>query len=195
MTPGTQSRGDGSSSSTARSDIDATRARMGDTLEELGTRLNPQRLKQQAKDKVREATIGRGQTMAQTTMDKATGAGRKRPDIVPEHPIPAAIIAAGISWLVWNSRRGASSEPPSNYENQVSTNYSGSLESETSFDTSGETSNTEKAREKAGEVVDNVGNIAQRAKETTTTAATSVAEKARASVTSVAESARAKTDQ
>ena len=195
MISGFQSRADGASPSTARGDIDATRKRMGDTLEELSTRLNPQRLKQQAKDKVREATIGRVQTMAQTTMDKATGAGRKVTDIVRENPIPAAMIAAGISWLFWNSRRGASSEPQSNYESQVSTNYSGSLESETSFNTSGETSKTEKAREKAGEVVDNVGNIAQRAKETTTTAATSVAEKARASVTSVAESARAKTDQ
>src|SRR5437763_3546439 len=119
MISGFQSRADGASPSTARGDIDATRERLGDTLEELGTRLNPQRLKQQAKDKVREATIGRVQTMAQTTMDKATGAGRKVTDIVRENPIPAAMIAAGISWLVWNSRRGASSEPQSNYRESV----------------------------------------------------------------------------
>jgi ElaB/YqjD/DUF883 family membrane-anchored ribosome-binding protein len=79
---------------------------MGDTLEELGARLNPQRLKQQAKDKVHDATIGRVQTMAQNTIDKASGAGRKVTDIVRENPIPAALIAAGVSWLAWSSRRG-----------------------------------------------------------------------------------------
>ena len=179
MTPGTQSRGDGSSSSMARSDIDATRERMGDTLEELGARLNPQRLKQQAKNKVREATIGRVQTMAQTTKDKATSAGRKVTDVVRENPIPAALIAAGISWFVWSSRRGGSSPSVSDYESEVSRNYSGSTDAETSFNESEATRKTEKVREKAGEVVDNVEDIAQRAKDTTKTAATNVADTAR----------------
>jgi hypothetical protein len=101
--------GDGSRPESARRDIEATRARMGDTLEELGTRLNPERLKQQAKDKIRGATIGKVQTMAQTTVDKASSAGRSVTDVVRENPIPAALIAAGISWMAWNSKRGKSS--------------------------------------------------------------------------------------
>src|SRR5438128_266007 len=110
MSTGAQSGQDGSSrSAAARADIDATRARMGDTLEELGARLNPERLKQQAKDKVRDATIGRVQTMANTTVDKATSAGRKVTDAVRENPIPAGLIAAGISWFVFNARRSGSS--------------------------------------------------------------------------------------
>src|SRR3954465_5426969 len=110
MSAGADTRGDGSfQSERARADIEATRARMADTLEELGARLNPSRLKQQAKDKVRDATIGRVQTMAQTTIEKATGAGRTGTGGGRENPIPAAMIAAGISWLVWNTRRGQSS--------------------------------------------------------------------------------------
>ena len=52
MSADSYSGSDGSSATaTTRADIEATRARMGDTIEELGVRLNPSRLKQQAKDK------------------------------------------------------------------------------------------------------------------------------------------------
>src|SRR5256885_8569554 len=109
----------GSSSSAAiRADIEATRARMGDTLEELGARLNPDRLKQQAKDKVRDAAIGRVQTMARTTADKAATAGRTVTDVVRDNPIPAALIAVGIGWLAFNSRRSGSSTSAARYEPQ-----------------------------------------------------------------------------
>src|SRR5947207_8423388 len=98
----------GSSSSAAiRADIEATRARMGDTLEELGSRLNPDRLKQEAKDTVREATIGRVQTMARNSVDRATNAGRTAADVVRENPIPVAMIAAGIGWLALRGRARA----------------------------------------------------------------------------------------
>src|SRR3982750_2996297 len=109
MSADADTRGDGSfRSERARADIQATRARMPDTLEELGARLNPGRPKQQAKDKVRDATVGRVQTMAQTTIDKTAGAGRTVTDVVRDNPIPAAMIAAGISWLVWSPRGSGS---------------------------------------------------------------------------------------
>lgn len=114
MSADSYSGNDGSSPTAAtRADIEATRARMGDTLEELGVRFNPSRLKQQAKDKVRDATIGRVQTMAHTTADKATSAGQRVTTVIRENPIPAALIAAGISWLFVSSRRGSSSSSDS----------------------------------------------------------------------------------
>src|SRR5689334_13273089 len=100
-------RQDDSSDSAAaiRADIESTRARMGETLEALGTRLNPDRLKQQAKDTVREATIGRVETMARNTVDRATSAGRSAATVVRENPIPVAMIVAGIGWLAMRGRR------------------------------------------------------------------------------------------
>jgi ElaB/YqjD/DUF883 family membrane-anchored ribosome-binding protein len=198
-------RNDGSfRSETARADLEATRERMGNTLEELSARLNPNRLKQQAKDKVRDATIGRVQKMANTTIDKAKGAGRTVTDVVRENPIPAAMIAAGISWLAWSSRRSGSS-PESEYETssvirereyetpeqlyatQAVRPYPESPYSETSFESSDVSSTTEKVRDKASEAAESVQDVTQRAKETTRNAATNVAQTARAQSDRVAD--------
>lgn len=93
---------------TIEADLVATRERMGETLEELGAHLNPERLKQQAIDTVREATIGKVQTMTRNTMDSATRAGRAVTDVVRQNPIPLAMIAAGVGWFFWNVRSGSS---------------------------------------------------------------------------------------
>jgi hypothetical protein len=198
MTPAQD--GDGSRPESARRDIEATRARMGDTLEELGTRLNPERLKQQAKDKIRGATIGKVQTMAQTTVDKASSAGRSVTDVVRENPIPAALIAAGISWMAWNSKRGKSSvsetsSVASNWDDSDgsyrstgqryrSSEYGQS--SGVSQSSYGDDRISENVREKASGVVDNVGTLAQRTTEKTKSAAGAVAETAKAQSDKVA---------
>ncbi|HXG70866.1 MAG TPA: DUF3618 domain-containing protein [Gemmatimonadaceae bacterium] len=116
MSGSSQSGKDASSSSAAtRAELEATRARMADTLEELGARLNPDRIKQQAKDKFFQETIGRVETMAQTTLHSATGAGQKVTDVVRGNPIPAALIAAGVSWLVFSTgRRESTALSPTN---------------------------------------------------------------------------------
>lgn len=87
-----------------RDDIAFTRARMGDTLEELGTRLRPERLTQQAKDKLRDATVGRVESAARDAMGGVTTIGRRAVTIVRQKPIPVALLAAGIGWLVVRSR-------------------------------------------------------------------------------------------
>jgi ElaB/YqjD/DUF883 family membrane-anchored ribosome-binding protein len=95
-----------------REDIESTRARLGDTLEELGTRFNPDRLKQEAKDTIHDATIGRVQHMARDTMQRANDAGRQVTDLIRENPIPAAMIGVGIGWLAWSAgRRDGSGQP------------------------------------------------------------------------------------
>ncbi len=160
MSGSSQSGLDASSRSAAtRADLEATRARMGDTLEELGSRLNPERIKRQAKDKFREETIGRVETMAQTTLNKATGAGEKVTDVVRGNPIPAAIIAAGVSWLVFSARRGESTAPsPTNrIENPPEASYrdvSGDAPLRQTFEKPGI---TDTIGEKAGEAVEKAG--------------------------------------
>ena len=82
-----------------RADIRDTRERISGTLDELGDRLNPQRLKRQAKDSIREATIGR-----------VTNMGHSVVDTIRENPIPAAMIGIGLGWLYVNGRRGSDVE-------------------------------------------------------------------------------------
>ena len=88
-----------------RADIEQTRERLGETVEALGAHLNPSLLKQRAKDRVREATIGRAKTMARNARDKAEESGRGLIGTLRDNPIPAAMIAGGIGWLLFSKRR------------------------------------------------------------------------------------------
>jgi ElaB/YqjD/DUF883 family membrane-anchored ribosome-binding protein len=92
------------SSAAIRADIERTRERLGDTVEALGAQLNPSNLKQRVKDSVREATIGRVQHMASNTRDRITETGRSLAQTIRENPLPAAMAAAGLGWLILSSR-------------------------------------------------------------------------------------------
>jgi len=88
-----------------RADIRETRDRLGDTLEQIGDRLNPQHLKAQVRDNIREATIGRVEHMAQNAVDRVDGARRTLIDTIRENPVPAAMVGIGLGWLFMGSRR------------------------------------------------------------------------------------------
>jgi hypothetical protein len=93
-----------------RADIEQTRERLGETVEALGAHLNPSLLKQRVKDSVREATIGRAKTMARNARDKAEESGRGLIGTLRDNPIPAAMIAGGIGWLLFGKRRERDTE-------------------------------------------------------------------------------------
>lgn len=85
-------------------DIRRARAEMSVTAGEVRTRLDPERLKAQAKEQVREATVGRAKHMAENMSMKAKGYSRSMKDRIKDNPIPAAMTAIGIGWLMWGSR-------------------------------------------------------------------------------------------
>lgn len=87
-----------------RADIAETRDRMSSTLEEIGERLNPQALKDTVKDSLRDATIGRVNHMARIATNRLARASDTVSHAVRENPIPAALIAVGVGWLIWNAR-------------------------------------------------------------------------------------------
>jgi ElaB/YqjD/DUF883 family membrane-anchored ribosome-binding protein len=99
-------RSDGADRNTAeiRADIERTRARLGATVEALGAQLNPSHLAQRAKDTLREATIGKVQHMASNTKARIGETGRGIAETIRENPIPAAMVAAGLGWLLLNRR-------------------------------------------------------------------------------------------
>ena len=91
-----------------RAEIERTRDRLGETVEALGAQLNPSHLKQRMKDGVREATIGRVQHMASNTRERLSETGRGLAQTIRDNPVPAAIAATGISWLLFNRERASS---------------------------------------------------------------------------------------
>jgi gas vesicle protein/uncharacterized protein YjbJ (UPF0337 family) len=88
-----------------RADIRETRERMSQTLDGIGDRLNPQHIKQQVKQNIRDATIGRAEHMARNVADRATETRRGVVDAIRDNPIPAAMVGIGLGWLLYNGRR------------------------------------------------------------------------------------------
>lgn len=82
-----------------RDDIGRTRAEMSQTIDVIQDRLNPQRLRAQAREALREATIGRAQQMASEVGHRARGAGFSLRETVRGNPLPAAMVAVGLGWL------------------------------------------------------------------------------------------------
>lgn len=91
-----------------RAEIVETRERMSDTLDEIGARLNPHVIREQVtervKDGIRDATIGRIEHMARNAGDKLNDTRSGLADTIRENPIPAAMVAVGLGWLLLNGR-------------------------------------------------------------------------------------------
>jgi Protein of unknown function (DUF3618) len=83
-----------------RAGIEETREEMGGTLNELGDRLEPGHLMHQAKENVRDATIGRVEETARGMSDMVM-------DTIKRNPIPAALAGAGLA-LLWINRSNGS---------------------------------------------------------------------------------------
>ncbi|MDQ3605146.1 MAG: DUF3618 domain-containing protein [Gemmatimonadota bacterium] len=93
-----------------REDIRETRERMSGTLDDLGERLNPNHLKAQVKENIREATIGRAEHMARNAVSRVDETRHSIMDTVRDNPIPATMVGIGLGWLFWNGRKQDSYE-------------------------------------------------------------------------------------
>ena len=82
-----------------RADIDETRREMGSTLNELGDRLEPAHLVDQAKENLRDATIGRVEETVRGTSDMVM-------ETIKRNPIPSAMAGLGLAML-WKNRSQA----------------------------------------------------------------------------------------
>jgi ElaB/YqjD/DUF883 family membrane-anchored ribosome-binding protein len=82
-----------------RTEIERTRADMSETVDAIQERLSPENLKEQAKDRVREATVGRAQD-----------AGSSLVETIRANPLPAALTGIGLGWLLVSARRQSSGQ-------------------------------------------------------------------------------------
>jgi ElaB/YqjD/DUF883 family membrane-anchored ribosome-binding protein len=91
-----------------RREIERKRADMSKTVTALEARLNPQTLKQQATDTIRENTVGRVEDFADNAGRTVKGTGADVFDTIKKNPLPAALAAVGLGWLFMESRNQSS---------------------------------------------------------------------------------------
>jgi ElaB/YqjD/DUF883 family membrane-anchored ribosome-binding protein len=106
---------DGSADETSaiQAGIRETRERLGDTVEQIGDRIDPSKLKAQAINEIHDATIGRVEDMAHQAVEQITNARRTVVRTVRENPLPLAMVGIGMGWLAWSSmskKKSASSD-------------------------------------------------------------------------------------
>ena len=111
-------------------DIEVTRTEMSGTIDQIGHRLNPQVVAEQAKEQLREATVGRVERIVQDAGDTAQQTGNTIIGTIRENPVPAALAAVGIGWLALRMRdqqysqrhgNGARGAPRQGYPYDVAT--------------------------------------------------------------------------
>ena len=151
-----------------RAEIEETRIEMGGTLNELGDRLEPSHLVEQAKENVREATIGRVEETAKGVTDMVM-------ETIKQNPIPSAMAAAGLALLWANRSQGAGdkasakhgagygyqSRPKSMYGSTDDGGIGSKARDAASSVTGAVGSVAEGAQQATGEVIDRAGETAQ----------------------------------
>jgi uncharacterized protein DUF3618 len=104
-----------------------TREEMTGTVEEIGDRLDPKNIVAQATGSVRDATIGKVESVATSASDMVSNVGQTAGEVVgnvgqtaqqttsglvdaiKRNPLPAAMVGIGIGWLALSSRGSSSS--------------------------------------------------------------------------------------
>lgn len=96
------------STSRIRSDIERTREDMSETIDEIQERLSPATLAAQAKEAVKEQTVGRVKDAARGVSESASNTAEGIREGVRQNPWPAIMIGAGTAWMLFDGiRRGA----------------------------------------------------------------------------------------
>ncbi|MGC1275809.1 MAG: DUF3618 domain-containing protein [Planctomycetaceae bacterium] len=99
-----------------RRDIDRTRTEMDRTIDELGERLQPRNLFDEVIASVRgslfstsgtscrTSSAGGSQQLSEQLSDTASRMGRSLIETVRENPVPAALMGAGLAWLLFEDK-------------------------------------------------------------------------------------------
>jgi ElaB/YqjD/DUF883 family membrane-anchored ribosome-binding protein len=86
-------------------DIEETRVELTATVDAIQERLNPSVLMDQAKEAVRDATVGKAEEMVSTASDRVSGVGSTIMETIRQNPVPAAMAGIGIGWLFMKRSR------------------------------------------------------------------------------------------
>jgi ElaB/YqjD/DUF883 family membrane-anchored ribosome-binding protein len=86
------------------SEIEETRSGMTSTIDEIGHRLQPQTIASEAKEKIREATVGRVERIVDDAGTTAQRTGNTVMETIRQNPLPSALAALGVGWLALKMR-------------------------------------------------------------------------------------------
>src|SRR3954471_2225199 len=92
-------------SDTLRSEIDSTRGRMDDTIDQLEGRLHGRHLLDEIVGFFRR---GDGDGQMGEWKEKISRSARTVVDSVKAHPLPLILIGAGVGWLIYQNRSSRS---------------------------------------------------------------------------------------
>ncbi len=103
ITPTSASLSGSGSSERISDEIEVTRSRMDETLDELGDRLNPRRIMDDVMDYFTRPSGSSGGKSSATARfgDSASEFGQNLGRTLRDNPVPTALIGAGLAWLAF----------------------------------------------------------------------------------------------
>jgi ElaB/YqjD/DUF883 family membrane-anchored ribosome-binding protein len=143
------------------SEIEETRSGLGQTIDEIGHRLQPENIANEAKEKIREATVGRVERMVDDAGQTAQRTSTSLIDTIRQNPVPAALAGIGLGWLVVRMRDQSASAGGSRYGN--GSRYGGGYGYAYGYGNSGSGDPMDKARGAANRVVGTAQDVADQA--------------------------------
>lgn len=82
-------------------EIEQTRSRMSRNIDELGDRLSPSNLKEEAKSAIKDAAQGAVSNVG----EQARRTGSRLVEVIRENPLPVIAVGAGVTWLLTQRSR------------------------------------------------------------------------------------------
>jgi ElaB/YqjD/DUF883 family membrane-anchored ribosome-binding protein len=82
-------------------EIEQTRGRLSRDIDELGNKLSPQNLKQEAKSAIKGAAQGAVSNVG----EQARRTGSRLVEVIRENPLPVIAVGAGVTWLLTQRSR------------------------------------------------------------------------------------------
>jgi len=107
---------DNQSSSEIRADIDQTRASVGEKIDQLQARLDPNRLKVQAQETVQEMLNDTASSMTEYVRSHKDQMVTSLADSARRNPLPTALVGLGLGWLILESMAGDMPQQPSRWQ-------------------------------------------------------------------------------
>jgi ElaB/YqjD/DUF883 family membrane-anchored ribosome-binding protein len=83
-------------------EIEQTRSRMSRNIDELGDRLSPSNLKEEAKNKIKDAAQGAVSNVG----EQARRTSSRLVEVIRENPLPVIAVGAGVTWLLTQRSKG-----------------------------------------------------------------------------------------
>jgi ElaB/YqjD/DUF883 family membrane-anchored ribosome-binding protein len=94
-----------------RTEIERTRSDMSETIDEIQNRLSPGNIAAQARESIKEKTVGRVREFAGSASHSASGLAHRTRDAargtVGQNPWPAILIGVGAAWMLFDRSRRA----------------------------------------------------------------------------------------